>query len=201
MGGAVARSMDMHMQMQEPTTTAHRADADELARAAAGDGAAFRRLYDAHHGRVVRLAYGVLQDREQARDVAHDVMIKLLEVAERWQAQALVSTWLRTVTLRQCFSWRRRLAVRRAHFDASSDEPREQSPTADASAALADDKRRLRAALRTLGARDRALIVLHVDEDLDPKDIAAALGITDNAARVRLHRALDRLRSAMGEHR
>src|SRR3954469_7517268 len=99
--------------MTEAIPTAWRIEAEELARVAAGDDAAFRRLYDAHHARVVRLAYGVVQDREHARDIAHDVMIKLLRVADRWEPRAAIATWLQRVTLHECFSWRRRFTRRR----------------------------------------------------------------------------------------
>jgi RNA polymerase sigma-70 factor (ECF subfamily) len=54
-------------------------------------------------------------------------------------------------------------------------------------------------AVATLGARDRELIALRYGADLKAKDIATILGQSTNAVEVALHRALDRLRSAVGE--
>ncbi len=185
------------------STQAWRADAEELTRVAAGDDGAFRRLYDAHHGRVVRLAYGVLQDREQARDIAHDVMIKLLRAAAAWEPHAAVSTWLRRVTLNECLSWRRRLLRRRRHEDPVDPAPAIDATESDAPsphevAQGVERRRSLRAALAGLAPRDRAIVVLHVDEGMAPREIAATLSMNDNAARVALHRALTRLRAALG---
>ncbi|HEY4116316.1 MAG TPA: sigma factor, partial [Byssovorax sp.] len=63
------------------------ADADEMALVAQGDERAFSRLYQAHHGRVFRVAAGILGDREAALDVAHDCFLELLKTAPRWQAR------------------------------------------------------------------------------------------------------------------
>jgi RNA polymerase sigma factor (sigma-70 family) len=52
-------------------------------------------------------------------------------------------------------------------------------------------------AVATLGLRDRELIALRYGADLKAKDIAGMLGQTTNAVEVALHRALERLRSAL----
>jgi len=52
-------------------------------------------------------------------------------------------------------------------------------------------------AVATLSVRDRELIALRYGSDLKAKDIAALLGQSTNAVEVALHRALERLRSAM----
>ena len=53
-------------------------------------------------------------------------------------------------------------------------------------------------AISTLSVRDRELIALRYGADLKAKDIAALLEQSTNAVEVALHRALDRLRTAMG---
>ena len=53
-------------------------------------------------------------------------------------------------------------------------------------------------AVATLGVRDRELIALRYGADLKAKDIAALLGQRTNAVEVALHRALERLRAALG---
>ena len=176
-----------------PDTAQWRADAATLAAVADGDEGAFRRLYDAHHGRIVRIAFGITQDREVARDVAHDVMIKLFQVSARWTPRALVTTWLYRVTVRESLSWRRRW-LRALHH-----EPDPPEPAAVVDVDAGRHRARLRAAMTTLGPRDRAIVVLHLDVELTPQAIAGVLGVTDNAARVALHRALERLRTAIGE--
>ncbi len=164
------------------------ADADEMTAVARGDDVAFTRLYRSHHPRVFRVACGILGDREAARDVAHDAFLKLLAVAPRWEPRARVDTWLHKVTVNACLSWRRRLVRALVPM-----------PVAEAKSAVdvvADREAReqTRRALAHLSARDRALVVLHLDQDLAAHEIAPLVGLTDNAARVALHRALERVR-------
>ena len=52
-------------------------------------------------------------------------------------------------------------------------------------------------ALGTLSAPDREILTLHAWEGLSPAELAAALGISSTAARVRLHRARTRLEDAL----
>jgi RNA polymerase sigma-70 factor (ECF subfamily) len=54
----------------------------------------------------------------------------------------------------------------------------------------------LRAALDNLDDRDRELLAMRYQEDLTQAEIAAKLGIPENTAKVRLHRARNRLRRA-----
>ena len=56
-----------------------------------------------------------------------------------------------------------------------------------------DDVRR---AMSTLSPRQRAVVSLHLDHELRPAEIAEHLGLSANAARVTLHKGLQRLRKA-----
>ena len=171
-----------------------------MSRIAAGEQAAFRRVYEAHHKAMVRLAYGVTQDREQAKDIAQDVFMKLLKQSSTWTPRAQLSTWLRQVTLNECLSWRRRLLRRKQRVDVDDAADVDVVEGADVSAIDVVHrnaaKKAFAAAMQKLSPRDRAIVVLHVDEDRAPHEIATLLGVNDNAARVALHRALERLQAA-----
>ena len=66
-------------------------------------------------------------------------------------------------------------------------------------APLPEDDPALAEALATLRPDDQELLQLWAWEQLGPTEIAAVLAITSNAASIRLHRALKRLRAAMGK--
>ena len=76
---------------------------------------------------------------------------------------------------------------------------RRLAETAVAPAEEPDADPGLDAALATLGEADREVLRLWAWEDLAPREIAVVLGITPNAASVRLHRATQRLREALGK--
>jgi RNA polymerase sigma-70 factor (ECF subfamily) len=56
----------------------------------------------------------------------------------------------------------------------------------------------LRLALETLRPREREALTLRFEADLSLRDVAAALGLDEDAARKRVSRALEKLRQAMG---
>ena len=70
-------------------------------------------------------------------------------------------------------------------------EPAQVMPPADSTSNLDSD---LYAALAALSAADREVLRLWAWEQLAPREIAVALGITPNAASIRMHRATKRLR-------
>lgn len=66
-------------------------------------------------------------------------------------------------------------------------------------AAGVSERVRYAAALEQLAERDREVIMLHVSEGLEPREIAEVLGVSAVAVRSRLSRARARLRDLLGE--
>jgi RNA polymerase sigma-70 factor, ECF subfamily len=62
-----------------------------------------------------------------------------------------------------------------------------------------EQRDRVRAALEALPERDRDVLVLRYLEDLSTADAAAVLGVSEGAVKMRLLRALQRLRDVLGE--
>ena len=62
-----------------------------------------------------------------------------------------------------------------------------------------EQRRRIRAALDRLAERDREILVMRHLEEMSAAEIAAILGISEGAVRVRLLRALTRLRNLLDD--
>ncbi len=165
-------------------------DAVAMREVAAGQASTFNALYRAHHQAVFRLAWGVLLDEAEARDVVQETFAALHAAARRWEPRATVFTFLTRVALHRSLSLRRRF-LRRWWV------PPAPSVPLDSQVAHAQLRRALGEALRGLSARDRALVVLHLEHELDPAEMAPLLTLTPNATRVALHRALTRVRAAL----
>lgn len=171
----------------------HGRDAEQMARVAGGDAVAFAELHTEHYPAVFRLAMATLLDRDEARDVTQEVFVLLHAIAPRWEPRAALRTWLHRTTVNVATSARRRLLrwLRpRASIGAMAMDP-EALASADRTAA------RIGAAMTRLSPQQRAVTSLHLDAELEPREIAEQLGITANAARVSLHKGLERLRVAM----
>ena len=175
------------------------ADEDVLwAAALAQDGPAFGRLFDLHRDAVLRQALRLLSSPADAEEVAASAFFEL------WRKRESVSLvngsllpWLLVTTANLSRNssrslMRRERLLRRAPRDHDDAEAR-------AFARIDDDLPRseLVVALRRLPRRDAALVTMAALEGYRVAEIAQLLGLTENAARVRLHRAHKRLRGLL----
>lgn len=69
-------------------------DAQLMQRAARGEAAAFRELFDRHYGRAVNIAYRMLGDKDSAEDVAMEAFARIYESRKKYEPRAKFSTFL-----------------------------------------------------------------------------------------------------------
>lgn len=157
--------------------------------------ARLERLY-AEHGRAV-LAYAVRRspDGQDAADALAETFLvawrRLPEVPPGEAARLWLYGVARNVLANQRRSERRR--------DRLAERLREDLPAAlDGVPPSSTDGGAIRAALAGLGREDREILRLSAWEELTPSEIATVMGISKIAARSRLHRARNRLRTALG---
>jgi RNA polymerase sigma-70 factor (ECF subfamily) len=164
-------------------------DEELLLATAAGEARAFDLLFDRHYRVVFRVAYGVLLDGAEARDVAQEVFARLHQRPEAWSRQAPLRAWLYQVALNEALGVRRRLRAFRRDWQAAR-----ASPSPEGAAARRQTVSLLERELHRLAPRQRAVLALHLEADLQPSELAPLLGLTPNHARVLLHRALAQVR-------
>jgi RNA polymerase sigma-70 factor, ECF subfamily len=173
------------------------ADVAELVAAARdGDRSAFDELVRVTYAETYTLASRLTGDEEDARDVVQEAYLRAYRGLSRFRGDAQFSTWMYRITA-NCASTH--LGKRRRHRHdelvddlAVADEAPTSNPEARADAVVLRD--RLHVALEALPPKLRAVIVLRDIYDLSHEAIAAELGISQSAAKVRLHRARRKLR-------
>jgi RNA polymerase sigma factor (sigma-70 family) len=166
--------------------------------AATGSEAAIRELVTSYldlvYSAAVRLVDG---DAHRAEDVAQTVFIDLARHAQSLSKEVMLGGWLHRHT---CFvasnlmraERRRQSRERRAvEMNALQDHP---EASAAAIAPLLDD------AINELADSDRTAIVLRFFEQRDFRSVGEALGSNEDAARMRVTRALEKLRSILKAH-
>lgn len=154
----------------------------------------FERLY-AEHGRAV-LAYAVRRatDVEDAADVVADTFLVAWRRLDDVPAGEAARLWLYGVA-RNVLANQQRSEHRRQRL---GERLRAELPAALEDAPLpASQTGAVRAALAQLGPEDQEILRLAGWEELSPGEIAIVLGISQIAARSRLHRARRRLRAAL----
>jgi RNA polymerase sigma-70 factor (ECF subfamily) len=177
-----------------------RSDEVELVAAAkGGDLSAFEELVRASQAEVYTLAYRLTGNEEDARDVAQEAYLRAFRSLKRFRGDARFSTWMHRITANCALTFLAKRTKGR-HEELSSDESvaderPESSPETMAEAEFMRD--RLTDALSELPPRLRAVVVLRDVYDLPHEAIAAELGISQEAAKVRLHRARRKLRERL----
>jgi RNA polymerase sigma-70 factor (ECF subfamily) len=87
------------------------ADHELMARAAKGDGQAFRILAGRHAERALRLARRILGNEAMAEDVVQDAFLRVWINASRWRPEAAFRTWLYRIVVNLCLNARRRASA------------------------------------------------------------------------------------------
>jgi RNA polymerase sigma-70 factor (ECF subfamily) len=173
--------------------------ADLVTAARGGDRAAFEELVRATSAETYTLAYRLLGNEEDARDVVQEAYLRAYKGIGRFRGEAQFTTWLYRITA-NCAATQLGRRARHRH-DELADEAlvADLSPDRDPQGlAMASDLRdRLTEALDELPPRLKAVVVLRDVYDMPHEAIAAELGISESAAKVRLHRARRRLRERL----
>src|SRR5215208_6170356 len=88
-------------------------DARLVADAARGSPDALAALYSRYAKQLLSVAYRLLQTRQDAEDVVHDVFVGLPEALRRYEERGSLGPWLRTITARVALMRLRERSVRR----------------------------------------------------------------------------------------
>jgi RNA polymerase sigma-70 factor, ECF subfamily len=174
--------------------------AELVAAAQGGDRAAFEAVVKATQADTYALALRLMANEEDAKDVVQEAYFRAYRGLKRFRGEASFTTWLYRITA-NCAATHlgKRSRHRHESLDGEAAELVENRPDIDpegrAEAALL--RIRVSAALEDLPPRLRAVVVLRDVYDLPHEAIATELGITEAAAKVRLHRARLRLRTQL----
>ncbi len=153
---------------------------------------ALEKLIREHQAMVYSLAYHFLHDTGEAEELAQEVFLKLSRHGSQFQTPQHLVFWLRKVTSNLCIDWMRRRKSGHhvsledlAEFEISD---REDDPF---------QSRRLQRLISTLPEKQRLIITLRFQEDLEPSEIAEILEIPLNTVKSQLQRAIAILREKL----
>ncbi len=162
--------------------------------AARGDRAAFAELADRYLPRLERYALRMLGDPDTAEDVAQEALIKLWQLADRYDPdKSQLTTWLHRMTHNACIDHLRQ-SKRWAPLEGIDEEF-----TADANAG--DDAARIAAAVRGLPERQRSALVLTYYQGLTNREVGQVMGLNTRAVESLLVRARQSLRRHLEEEK
>jgi RNA polymerase sigma-70 factor, ECF subfamily len=177
-------------------------EASLVARAQAGDVGAFEQLSGAYADRLYMLLLRLLGDREEAGDVAQEVMLRAWQGIGRFQGRSSYFTWLYRIAVNEANRALEKRARRPAGVSlgpqelqlpaSPADDPSRQAEASELRLALGRALAELPPALRTA-------IVLRDVEGLSTQEAAEIAGVSPAAFKSRLHQARLRVRAAIGD--
>lgn len=168
-----------------------------------GDDAAFEALVRAHAPSLLRLAYGILSERDAAEDAVQEALLHAWQGLSHFRGDAALSTWLHTITVRTCHRHARGTGRRESWELARASEVRWEDPdySVDPVAVLAQSAQReeLRRALDSLPVVYRTAVLLHDVEGLSAAKVAAVMRSPLGTAKARIRRGRAALVTALAE--
>ncbi|HZL35103.1 MAG TPA: RNA polymerase sigma factor [Tepidisphaeraceae bacterium] len=165
-----------------------------------GEADAFEQFVALHQPRVARLVSRLLGWRGDVEDVVQDVFLTAMTKAHTFAGRSTLWTWLTAITLNRCRSHLRRRALFDRFRLSVRASPEPHSPAADCAASDVELSRQVRQAVAALPAREREVVVLYYLEQRPIAEVSALLGISENAAHVRMHRGRQKLKSALAQY-
>jgi RNA polymerase sigma-70 factor (ECF subfamily) len=174
-------------------------DEELVIRVLAGERALYRQLLRRHNQKLFRAVRAVLRDDADAEDVVQHTWVTAFRQLAGFRGEARFSTWLLRIGVNEAAS---RLRARRRHGelalvdDGDGNMPRHDRTPED-EAASAELGRVLERHIDELPDLYRTVFVLRDVEELDTRETAICLGLTEETVRVRLHRARHQLQQAL----
>lgn len=150
-------------------------------------------VFERFRSPVVRLARGLTRDQHEAEDAAQEVFVAVVRGLGRWRGEARLGTWIYRITVRTA-------ARVRSRRDRAQDVLPEElpGPLRPDPGVVADEMRRLSAALERLPETHRVVLVMVAIEGLSQQDAAEVLGVPVGTIWSRLSLARKRLVQELG---
>lgn len=166
------------------------------ARIVEGDSNALTMLIEENWRKVFNFCWRMLGNREDAEEAVQQTFIAVFRNIKKFRGESSLKTWLFSIALNECrMSKRRRnpnVSIAVLEGAAAEDGNPEDEASGREHATL------LRTALARLPLKQRAVITLRINEELSFREIADALGCSENSAKVNFQHGINRLKKEIG---
>lgn len=162
----------------------------------AGDVNQYAVLVRRYQSRYARYAARLLGSVDEAEDAVQDAFVRAYNQLAQCRDPDNFAGWFFLILRNRCFAQRRR-SQRHGELDGAAELTGPDN--VEASLELAEQRLALQRALGRLTAEQREVFVLKHVEELSYEEIAARVGTTIPALKMRMHRAYDRLRELLKE--
>ena len=163
-----------------------------------GDKSAYKALIDRHKNYAFTVSYRILNNREDAEEVAQDAFMQAFGALQTFNREAKFTTWFYRVVFNAALMQKRKNRILGEDIDESS-EAHLVEFSQDTLDEYKQNERRLyiQQSLKHLSADDATMITLFYLKENSLEEISEITGISAETAKVKLHRARKRLADEM----
>ena len=184
-------------------------DVELVVAAQGGDEAAFGEIVRRYHARVFRLAMRIVQDFDDAHDVAQETFIRAHEKLGSFRRGSSFFTWIYRIAHNNSINLLRKRRLRSfirldTGTDASPDpnslnsgEVQAAGATPHTDAEAAEIRDRVDRALSRLPNRQRSVFVMRQFDGLSHREISDVVGCTEGSVRASYYHAVKKLQEAL----
>jgi RNA polymerase sigma-70 factor (ECF subfamily) len=168
-----------------------------------GDQQAYAGLVERYKNYVFTLTMRFTKNREDAEEVSQDIFIKAYRSLADFRGASKFSTWLYTIVNTTCITFLRKKKLETYSLDHEKVFEVADSKDSGFRANLVEQKSRtnmVTEAIALLGPDDAEIITLFYKAEQSLDEIGKILGLDPKTAKVRLHRARQRLKEKMETH-
>ncbi len=184
-------------------------DADVMLRVKTGDESAFVFLVQKYRRPIIGFLYRMCHNPSTAEELAQEVFLRVYRSRETYEASAKFTTWLYRIATNLAVNYARDTRHERPEVTVRLDEPDAETGTTPdlADESLTVEERLVRrerlAAIRSkvnaLPERQRMAVFMHKYQQMDYRQIAEVLKLSESATKSLLFRAYETLREQLKE--
>ncbi|HTF19858.1 MAG TPA: sigma-70 family RNA polymerase sigma factor [Chryseolinea sp.] len=168
----------------------HDPDLPIIDRILAGEQSVYADLVNRYKSYAYTIAFKVVQSRVEAEEISQDAFVKAYHHLRSFQRESKFSTWLYRIVFNTAISHRRK---NRPDFQSIESTTISQGHEGEDRLERSDKRKFLEAAMNRLNQADRTALTLFYLEEFSLEEIAEITGMQANTAKVRIHRARQRL--------
>lgn len=159
-----------------------------------GDRDAQRRLYDLTSEKIHRLMLRMTRSPDDAFDLTQEAYMRAFSQIDQFDGRSSLGTWLYRIAVNQALQF-----LRRAKLGQQKMQVVRERHVPETGLDARDTRIDVRAALGTLDADERAILLLRYHEGLSYQEIADVLGCAEGTVASRLSRGRQKLKDRLSE--
>jgi RNA polymerase sigma-70 factor (ECF subfamily) len=210
-GGSAKGTVDLPAGLRgeliEPVVLEMLSDAEVMLRVAAGDDVAFDYLVEKYRRQMVSFMYRMTHNQAVAEELAQEVFLRVYRSRKNYAASAKFTTWLYRIATNLAVNHARDTKHERPENTVNIDEPdadtgmtvdlADGSLNAEQNILRAERLAAIRRQVEALPERQRTAVIMHKYQNIDYKQIAAILKLSESATKSLLFRAYETLRETL----